>query len=335
MNEKLKIGSSADGILSMSDKSLSKVLTTKFNGTTDDFLAACEKTYNEIMAGDKGDNGNDGESAAYTWCKAHVVATGFRTTDTVKKMSAAKTLNAFAARGNIVTGLTKANNEGYFTSIDACLAAVEADPSLMGGETAEETKYNSDVAKGDVVFEISTAGRTAFNANKAGYIAAMKGAKGDNGNDGKTWRPSFSNGQISWEQSTDASTINNFDVATTAVNAVKTQINTSGSDLANAITSKANAAATSQAVTMTDLVNYINNGLFQVNNGSVVLNTNITTSGLTSGEAASIQKLSGAGSSSTASQNFGTISSPSCNNGTCSVTKSTGSSYDYQPISNP
>ena len=187
----------------------SRMAITGFAGKSSnnaDFMTACKERYDEIMAGD------DGESAAYTWCKAHVVATGFRTAQTVKKMSAAKTLNAFTARGNVATYLTKSGNEGYFTSMEACLAAVEADPSLMGGETAEEAKYNSDVAAGEVAFEISTTGKTAFNQRKANFVNSIKGAPGANGIngingvDGKTFRPSFdANGNIVFTQSNDTS----------------------------------------------------------------------------------------------------------------------------------
>ncbi|MBQ7244830.1 MAG: hypothetical protein IJS34_00455 [Alphaproteobacteria bacterium] len=171
-----------------------RMAITGFTGKSSnnaDFMTACKERYDEIMAGEDGDAG---ESAAMTWCKAHVVgdtALGFRTTATVKKMSAAKTLNAFAARGNVAAGITKSSNEGYFTSIDACLAAVEADPSLMGGETAEESKFNADVADGKKTFTLDVTGKNALISARSSFANDIKG---------ESFTPSFDSntGMVSW-----------------------------------------------------------------------------------------------------------------------------------------
>ena len=174
MNAKLKVGNTSDGILSMTDKSLSNVLTTKFNGTTDDFLTACEKTYNEIMAGEDGEKGDD---ACTTWCKAHTVAAGLDTTAiTVKKMSAAKIVTAFKAAGNSESKLSKSQDattgkvEGYFTDLQTCVNACKADPALMGGESSAEIQYNEDVKKekkeGGTNFTLSTTTATTFDTKK-------------------------------------------------------------------------------------------------------------------------------------------------------------------------
>ena len=198
LNAKLTTTDTTKTITALSGtKNMSTVLNATFNNGKK-FLPACEEKYNEIM---EGAEGQAGESAAYTWCKAHTFNANdtrlITTASTVRKMSAAKTLNAFTARNNVATGLTKSGNQGYFSDLDACLAAVEADPSLMGGETAEEIKYNSDVENNNVIFAISTDGKTAFNTNKAGYLAAMKGE------DGAVFTPVFDSetGNLSWSSS--------------------------------------------------------------------------------------------------------------------------------------
>jgi hypothetical protein len=193
MNEKLKVGSTNNGIFSLSsdNRSLSTVLNTKFNGTNDSFLTACEKNYNEIMAGK---DGEDGEDAATTWCKAHTLGQTINnitmTATTVKKLSPAKALKAVAAHNNSSTGLTlNANKETYFTTMDACLAAVEADPTLMGGETAEEAQFNSDVKGGKIsgfTFGLNAGSISKMNERKGKFAELIKGAPGDKGDKGDT-----------------------------------------------------------------------------------------------------------------------------------------------------
>ncbi|MFQ6777870.1 MAG: hypothetical protein ACLRFI_01055, partial [Alphaproteobacteria bacterium] len=171
------------------------------------FVDACEEKYNEIMSGQDGTDGEDGKSAALIWCEAHTVATGLRTIYNVKKMSAAKTLNAFAARNNSA-GLTKASNEGYFTSIDACLEAVEADPSLMGGESAEEVKFNSDVNKNGELFSIDSKGIENLNKKRNSFITDIKGADGKDGENGVTFVPTLAeDGTLSWTKGSASSEI--------------------------------------------------------------------------------------------------------------------------------
>ena len=139
MNEKLKVGTSTtNGIFSLADKSLSNVLTTKYNGDTDDFLSACEKTYNEIMSGKDGEKGEDAVTA---WCKEHT--TGSATGDA--KLSAAKMVRAYDKLGGTLTAAAKINTTtGRFNSLEDCINAVKADPSLMGGDSAADEDFNED-----------------------------------------------------------------------------------------------------------------------------------------------------------------------------------------------
>ena len=223
----------------------SRMAITGFTGKSSnnaDFMTACKERYDEIMAGE---DGEDGESAAYTWCKAHVVATGFRTVQNVKKMSAAKTINAFVARGNVATDLTKSGNEGYFTSMATCLAAVEADPSLMGGETAEESKFNADVAEGKKTFALNDAGKTALISTRTNFVNDIKG---------ESFTPTFdsSTGMLSWTGSkgTNVSSMKVGQTANDIQNSVGTELIDLG--LATRSTSGQLQRATS-IVTTTDL----------------------------------------------------------------------------------
>ena len=161
MNQKLKIGNTNNGILSMNDKSLSTVLTTKFNGGSDDFLTACEKTYNEIMAGDKGESGED---AVTTWCKEHTtgVATGNA------KLSAAKMVRAYDKLGGTTTAAAKINTTtGRFNSLEDCINAVKADPSLMGGDSAADEDFNED-NKGKTI-TLSSETKTTLEGKKTKF----------------------------------------------------------------------------------------------------------------------------------------------------------------------
>ena len=302
--------------------------TSKTGSSTGTFIEACEARYNEIMSGadgqngqngTNGTNGQDGRDATTIWCEAHLL-----TAEVPMALSSAKTLNAFDKINTSAKyknrGSEFVTTTGFFTSLEACLAAVAEDPSLMSGESAQEQAF-SETKPTISSFE---SGVNELMEHRNGFVASLKGQNGTNGVNGKTWRPTFTNGLISWAQSDDASTISNFDVAGTAVTAVKNDIDSSASSLTAAITAKANESATNKistnAVTMNDLVNYINNGLFQVTtvNGTptVTLNTGIATkSGLTAGEMASIQKLSGAGSSSNSSNNFAPVIT--CVDGAC------------------
>ena len=156
----------------------------KSNNTTGDFMTACEARYDEIMAGDKGE---DGEDAATIWCKAHTVdANDARLTTTsanVRKMSAAKLVTAFKAAGNSDTKISKAQDastgavDGYFTDLQTCIDAVNADPTLMGGESAAETQYNEDVKKekteNNTTFTLGTNTVTAFENKKNTFGSKM------------------------------------------------------------------------------------------------------------------------------------------------------------------
>ena len=192
---------------------------SKTGSNTGTFMEACKARYDEIMAGA---DGAEGKSAARTWCEAHVVATGFKTVDTVKKMSAAKTLNAFAARNNNDANLVKSGNEGYFTSMEACIAAVEADPSLMGGESAEDAKFNADVVGGKKTFTLDVSGKNALIASRGSFASDIQG---------KTVIPNFNatTGQITY-------TLSDTPSVPTSVSGIVTTSNLDSQSVRNALT---------------------------------------------------------------------------------------------------
>ena len=182
MNERLKIGTTDNGIFSMETKTLANVLSanTKFNGTSDTFLTACEKNYNEIMSGEKG---ADGEDAVKTWCRAHTL-NGAKSGGTVTKtLSAAKLVAAFKASGNTDTQIEKSQDNttgevtGYFKTLEACIAAVNEDPTIMSGESAAETQYNEDVKKekkeGNTNFTLGSNTVTTFETKKNTFGSKM------------------------------------------------------------------------------------------------------------------------------------------------------------------
>ncbi len=180
LGAKLTADSGQQTVSALKGQSLTTVLNNKFNGNKT-FVKACEEKYNEIMAGDKGDAGED---AATIWCKAHTVASGLNTTAlTVKKMSAAKLVTAFKAAGNSDTKLSKSQDvstgavDGYFTDLQTCIDAVNADPTLMGGESAAETQYNEDVKKekteSGTTFTLGTGTVTTFENKKNTFGSKM------------------------------------------------------------------------------------------------------------------------------------------------------------------
>jgi len=183
LNEQLKVGSTSNGLFSISgsNRTLKNVLyDTKYNGNAT-FLSACETKYNEIMAGEKGENGDDGEDAITTWCKAHTVA-GNITASTVKKLSAAKLVAAFKAAGNSESKLSKAqdssgNVEGYFTDLQVCIDAVKNNPDMMNGESASEINYNETVktekTDSNITFTLSATKVTDFETKKNAFGSKM------------------------------------------------------------------------------------------------------------------------------------------------------------------
>ncbi|MCQ2580814.1 MAG: hypothetical protein MJ164_01400 [Alphaproteobacteria bacterium] len=235
--------------------------------------------------GEKGKDGSNGQSAADLWCDAH----SRKNDNTVAmRLSPAKMTRAYAKikddpafADKIEIGST-AGKGGYFTDMNACLAAVAADPDLMGGESAADQKFNelqtAEIQKGNFTLANATA---ALSAHRAGFIDTLKGAAGKDGTNGKTFKPVFDSttGNLSWSEDsaytgsvmkiakTD-SEINNL-----AINALKTELGgTSTSTLSSLIKSK----AAEEALTMDDLVTYIHNGGLTIANGAITINTNIT-----------------------------------------------------------
>ncbi|MFQ6760179.1 MAG: hypothetical protein ACLRFM_02160 [Alphaproteobacteria bacterium] len=287
--------------------------------TTTDFMTACEARYNEIMSGTDGAAGADGKSAAETWCEAHII-----NNNTVNvRLSPAKMARAYDKLSKIsstyaakITLDTTAGN-GYFTDMDACLAAVAADPDLMGGESEADTKYNelqvSEIKAGKFTLANAFSG---LSTHRSGFRDTyLKGAAGA---DGTTFTPSFNatTGQLSWTSSrSDVSAPAAMKVAKTdselntlALNAVKTDLGgSSSSDLNSLVTSKATAAIANDttlvrnqnAVTIDDFLNLVNAGALTVSNGQVTVNNSLTTCGrtdLSSSQYQSIGKLSNKGS---------------------------------------
>ncbi len=183
LGSKLTADSGQQTVSALKGQSLTTVLNNKFNGNKT-FVKACEEKYNEIMAGDKGETGED---AATIWCKAHTLNTNdtrlTTTSATVRKMSAAKLVTAFKAAGNSDTKLSKAQDastgavDGYFTDLQTCIDAVNADPTLMGGESAAETQYNEDVKKekteSGTTFTLGTSTVTTFENKKNTFGSKM------------------------------------------------------------------------------------------------------------------------------------------------------------------
>ena len=355
LNTQLK-ADNGQTVADLKGKNLSVILNNKFNGSKT-FVKACEEKYNEIMAGAdgaKGENGDDGKSAAETWCEAHLMKNNI----VAVPLSPAKMARAYDKLSKISSTyaakitVNKTAGNGYFTDMASCLAAVAADPDLMGGESEADAKYNelqaSEIKNNKFVLANAF---TGLSNHRSGFRDTyLKGQKGDDGADGVTFTPTFdsSTGKISWSSSKSGVSApaamkvakTDSELGTLALNAVKTGLGgDSSSNLSTLITNKASNAIGSQAVTMDDLVNYINAGLFKVGSNTVTLNTDFTTSGLSSGETASLQKLSGAGNSSDNTKRIGTVNGTCNTNGVCSVSKTsaTGSKTDYNltPILNP
>ena len=296
-------------------------LKTFGTGKNMDFVSACEQKYNEIMSGDDGTPGDDGKSAAEIWCEAHlmtnnIVAVRLSPAKMARAYDKIKSINQYASKINI--GDTSGNG-GYFTDMNACLAAVAADPDLIGGESEADQKFNelqkAEIQQGKFTLSNAFSGLTT---HRSGFRDTyLKGANGAAGVDGKTFIPSYnsSTGKMTWTASTDSNpTATDFDVSGAALSAVRKELNggTATTDsIATLVTNKANTAAntainnsttvakTTDVVTTNDLLNLIQAGLFQISNGSVTVNTGLTTCGntnITSSQLQSITKLSNKGS---------------------------------------
>lgn len=323
-------------LVGLQGKSISTVLNAgsadlRFNNKN--IVSACEEKYNEIMSGT---DGSDGKSAAETWCEAHLL-----TNNTVAvRLSPAKMARAYEKIKNISAYATKINtgngdaSGGYFTDMNACLAAVAADPDLMGGESEADQKFNELQAKEIQNFRLDSANQLLTNHRatfRDTYLKGADGAKGADGSDGKTFIPSYnsSTGKIAWTASTSTNpTAADFDVSGAALSAVRKELNdgTATTDsIATLVTNKADSAAntaiansttvakTADVVTTENLIDLIQAGLFQISNGQITLNTDLTTCGnssLTANQITSVQKLSN-------KRNFG-------NMGTCSTGDGSG-----------
>ena len=101
-------------------------LSTKLFGTTSNPITlykACVDNFNNIMAGVDGADGNDGKSAAQIWCEKHT--TGYSNAIRVSPAQMMSTVQ-------VLPTVQFNNSNNMFMTIDECLAAVAANPSLMG-----------------------------------------------------------------------------------------------------------------------------------------------------------------------------------------------------------
>ena len=190
-------GGSTTKLNSFKGKSLATVLnrstsTYKFGNL--DFVSACEQKYNEIMAGEDGQDGqdgNDGDDAATVWCKAHTRSGAINGTALLQP---AKMMRMYERNTSISSKITISSGQGYFTNLQACLDAVAADPSLMGGESAAEQDFdsnNSSFAKFD------TNALTRFQAHRSGFVASLHGTPGRNADQ---YEPVMSDGKLRWKK---------------------------------------------------------------------------------------------------------------------------------------
>lgn len=262
-----------------------------------DFVSACEAKYNEIMSGDDGTPGDDGKSAAEIWCEAHLM----KNNTVAVRLSPAKMARAYDKIKNINQYVSKINigdtsgNGGYFTDMNACLAAVAADPDLIGGESEADQKFNelqkAEIQKGSFVLANAASGLNNLRTNfRDTYLKGAAGA------DGTTFTPSFNatTGQLSWTSSkSDVSAPAAMKVAKTdselntlALTAVKTGLGGSSTDnLSDLVQNK--------AITMDDLANYINAGLLVMDSNNKLKFDTTNTITVNSAQRASFEKIAG------------------------------------------
>ncbi len=305
LNTQLK-ADNGQTVADLKGKNLSVILNNKFNGSKT-FVKACEEKYNEIMAGAdgaKGENGDDGKSAAETWCEAHLMKNNV----VAVPLSPAKMARAYDKLSKISSTyaakitVNKTAGNGYFADMASCLAAVAADPDLMGGESEADAKYNELQAseiKNDK-FVLANA-FTGLSNHRSGFRDTyLKGQKGDDGADGVTFTPTFdsSTGKISWSSSKSGVSApaamkvakTDSELGTLALNAVKVGLGgTSSSNLTTLIDTR----AANQAITMDDLANYINAGLLVMDSNNKLKFDTTNTITVDASQAASFQKIAG------------------------------------------
>ena len=203
-------GGSTTKLNSFKGKSLATVLnrstsTYKFGNL--DFVSACEQKYNEIMAGEDGQDGqdgNDGDDAATVWCKAHTISGNIVGT---ARLNPAKMMRMYEKNASVSNKITISSGKGYFTNLQACLDAVAADPSLMGGDSAADQDFDS---KNTGFSKFDSSALSGFTTHRSGFIASLHGTNGTNGKDGVTYMPVINSGKLSWKNASTGEALSSF-----------------------------------------------------------------------------------------------------------------------------
>ena len=171
---------------SFKNKSMATVLdsnsnTYKFGNKN--FVDACEEKYNDIMAGAKGEDGVAGDSAAETWCKAHSAQYTDKKTNQIKTISAptaltaSKGLTAFNAlktkKGLNNTQIAEKidTTTRVFASVEDCVAAVEADPSIMEGKSEADKEFDEN----NSTITLTDTNLTGLNTFRSNFKNTLKG----------------------------------------------------------------------------------------------------------------------------------------------------------------
>ena len=175
--------------------------------------------------------GKNGASAATIWCKAH--------SKDVDGITPIALTPAQIIKSVIATGEDYIDSEqNLFASVDACEEVIAANPDLMSGESAADENLNNEIRAGDLQISEYIDDPEKFATYQSEFIPNMK-----NDLKGITWRPVVQNGVIGWQQNDSTSAPTSLNVNTTAVAAIKNDLNVaSDASLSDALNTNAVAA---------------------------------------------------------------------------------------------
>ena len=288
---------------------LSGFQKSKESAQTTTFMQACEARYNEIMAGE---DGADAKSVEQAYCE-----TDNNLTAIIKPLYGNNmTCETFTnAQYNAIMGGAKA----YCLSLATNAESLDASTGIgLKLEQKLGTGVVSAVKTNKVATKITVSGvqKSFVSVCEEKYNEIMAGDKGDTGaagEDGKTFKPAFDSttGKITWTLDTSGEAPADMKVSKT------------DSELNSLVDQRAATVATNKisnaAVTMNDLVNFINAGLLKVGNDAVVLNTTPSLADLNTAETSSLQKLVGAGDGDSTNNHPKIQSVSSCSNNQCTA----------------
>ncbi len=256
-------------------------LTAKIPGTNQSFITECEARYNEIMSGD---DGQDAKSVEQTYCEENFEIVHALYSEVATVADCADTTKFSNAKYSAIMGGAKAyclSLAQNAISLDLTNGIGKKLVDTFGEQKMTSFKNTSNAVSrinmsGFAVSKETDAQTTTFqNACEARYAEIMAGDKGDtgaagtDGRDGDTFVPSFNTetGKITWVKDNNTTNVSDFDIGSTidsrAVVAVKNQINTTNSDIANAINNKITANNAS-VLTIDNLKNLISSGALKV-----------------------------------------------------------------------